>query len=305
MTMKNILIYPVIFISGLILFSCDKPAPTELISDTPDNFEVEILTKDLDDNYTTTGADTSGITQDLTGITNLISVSGIKFTSGNKTSNISLAQAMFFDKSKPVRYSNGRILAYQTVTPGVIKFNSIEARKVPYEIKYWDMRQPKVAHLGEKYILVNYFFGFPDQFYYNYDASVSFEFIPDLGQGNNVSANIPTPAEITGRVILNGSRVNNDIAASLEWNGTGLRRISVIVGVTRNGQQNSIPVYKIKTADDGRLTIPKRFFSGLPLQELDKITITFVRSIENYHRSGENELLVSSQSIHSIQIDIP
>jgi len=303
--MKNILTYLVIFITGLLLFSCDKPAPTELVSDSPDDFEVEILTKDLDDNYTTSGADTSGITQDITGIANLISVSGIKFTHGNKTNHISLAQAMFFDKSKPVRYSNGRILAYKTITPGVIRFNGIEARRVPYEIKYWDMKQPKVALLGEKYTLVNYFFSFPDSFFYNYNASVSFEFVPDSGQGNNVSANISTPPEITGRVIINGSRSNRNIEAALEWNGTGVRKITLIVGVTRNGHQNSIPIYKIKTADDGQLTIPKSFFSGLPLNELDKITITFVRSIENYHNSGESEILVSSQSIHSIQIDIP
>jgi hypothetical protein len=303
--MKNILTYFVIFITGLLLFSCDKPAPTELINDVPDELEVEILTKDLDDNYTTSGADTSGITQDITGIANLISVSGIKITHANKTNHISLAQAMFFDKSRPVRYSNQRILAYKTITPGVIRFNGIEARRVPYEIKYWDMKQPKVALLGEKYLLVNYFFGFPDQFFYNYNASVSFEFVPDSGQGNNVSVNISTPPEITGRVILNGSRSNRNIEAALEWNGTGVRRITLIVGVTRNGQQNSIPIYKIKTADDGQLTIPKRFFNGLPLNELDKITITFVRSIENYHNSGVNQLLVSSQSIHSILIDIP
>ncbi len=303
--MKNILTYFVIFITGLLLFSCDKPAPTELVNDVPDELEVEILTKDLDDNYTTSGADTSGITQDITGIANLISVSGIKITHANKTNHISLAQAMFFDKSRPVRYSNQRILAYKTITPGVIRFNGIEARRVPYEIKYWDMKQPKVALLGEKYLLVNYFFGFPDQFFYNYNASVSFEFVPDSGQGNNVSANISTPPEITGRVILNGSRSNRNIEAALEWNGTGVRRITLIVGVTRNGQQNSIPIYKIKTADDGQLTIPKRFFNGLPLNELDKITITFVRSIENYHNSGVNQLLVSSQSIHSILIDIP
>ncbi len=125
--MKKILTYLLISISALILFSCDKPAPTQLIDDTNNELEVELLNKDLDNPYSS-GTDTSGITQDLTGITNLISVSGIKITTENRTSEFSLAQAMFFDKIKPIQYSDGRILAYETTTPGIIKFNGLEAR---------------------------------------------------------------------------------------------------------------------------------------------------------------------------------
>ena len=79
----------------------------------------------------------------------------------------------------------------------------------------------------------------------------------------------------------------------------------MIVGVIKKGQINSIPIYKIRTGDDGRLRIPKRFFSELPLGNLEKIVFTFVRSFEKLHRNGNNELFVSSQSIHSIVIDIP
>ena len=135
--MKKILIYLLIFVSGFILFSCDKPAPTQLVDDTNNELEVELLNKNLDDQYINSGADTSGIIQDLTGITNLISVSGIKITNNkNETLKSSLAQAMFFDKSKPIRYSDGRILAFETVTPGMIKFNGLEARLDTFKIKY-------------------------------------------------------------------------------------------------------------------------------------------------------------------------
>lgn len=303
--MKNILTYLVLLLTGLILFSCDKPAPTELVDDLSNDFEVEFLTKDLNDNYITSGTDTSGITQDLTGITNLISVSGIKFTRKTRTDYISLAQTMFFDKSKPVKYSNGRILAYETIIPGIIKFNGLEARIVPYEIRFRDMGIPKVAVLGEKYVLYNIWQGIPDQFFYNYNSHIGFEFQPNTGQGNHINFNIQTPPEITGKVILDGSRKNRNIEAILVWNGEGHKRISVIVGVIKQGQINSIPIYKIRTRDDGRLRIPKRFFSELPLGDLEKVVFTFVRSFENLHSSGNNELFVSSQSIHSIVIDIP
>ncbi len=203
--MKKLLTYLIISASVFILVSCDKPAPTQLIDDTNDELEVELLNKDLDNPYYTSGADTSGITQDLTGVTNLISVSGIKITTENRTNEFSLAQAMFFDKSKPIRYSNGRLLAYQTITPGTIKFNGLEAQIDPYKIRYRDDGIPKVTLVGNKYLLYNIFGGFPDPFYFNYNSNVSFEFDPFL-PGENISFNIPTPSEINGNVILEGSK---------------------------------------------------------------------------------------------------
>ncbi|NNL19698.1 MAG: hypothetical protein HKO83_00025 [Ignavibacteriaceae bacterium] len=117
--------------------------------------------------------------------------------------------------------------------------------------------------------------------------------------------NIATPHEINGNVIINGRKQNRNIEAILEWNGKGQKRISVIVGVIKQGQINSIPIYRIRTRDDGRLRIPKRFFSELPFGELEKVVFTFVRIFESFHQNGNNELFVSSQSIHSIVIDIP
>ena len=303
--MKNILTYLVLLITGFILFRCDKPAPTELVDDLENDFEIEFLTKDLNDNYVNGGTDTSGITQDLTGITNLISVSGIKLTRDNKTNRLSLAQAMFFDKSKPVENSSGMIIAYKTIIPGIIRFNGLETRIVPYEIRFRDMGVLKVVLLGEKYVLYNLWQGFPDQFVYNYNSSINFEFQPNIGQGTTSNFDIPTPHEINGNIILNGTKSNRDIEAILEWNGKGFNRISMIVGVIKQGQINSIPIYRIRTRDDGRLRIPKRLFSELPFGDLEKLVFTFVRSIEKLHRNGTNELFVSSQSIHSIVINIP
>jgi hypothetical protein len=302
--MKKLLTYLIISASVFILVSCDKPAPTQLIDDTTDEFEVELLNKDLEGEYYSSGADTSGITQDITGITNLISVSGIKITTENRTSIFSLAQAMFFDKSKPIRYSNGRLLAYKTIIPGTIKFNGTEAHIVPYRIKYREEGTPKDTLIGFKYLLYNIFGGFPDPFYFNYNSNVSFEFDPIL-PGNNISFNIPTPNQINGIISLTGNKSNKNLEATLNWNGMGEKRISVVVGLIRPGQLQSIPVYKMKTPDDGELKIPGRYINQLPLDRFEKIVFTFIRSFEGYHENGNNDLLVSSQSIHSIVIDIP
>ena len=302
--MKKILIYSFISASIFIFFSCDKPAPTQLVDDTNNELEIELLNKDLDDQFVTSGSDTSGITQDLTGITNLISVSGIKITNKVRTSYLSLAQAMFFDKSKPIKYSDGRILAYETFTPGTIKFNGLEARLDSFIIKYRDMGIPKIVTIGQKYVLYNLLLGIPDPFYFNYQSNVSFQFHP-FGPGESVSFNIPTPPEITGKIVLTGRRIEKNLEAVLRWNPSSSSRISIIVGLIRPNQLSSIPVYRMKTPDDGELRIPARYLNQLPLERFEKIVFTFVRSYEGYHTNGNNNLLASSQSIHSIVIDIP
>ena len=302
--MKKILTYLMISVSVFILVSCDKPAPTHLIDDTTDEFEVELLNKDLDDQYYTSGADTSGITQDLTGISNIISVSGIKITAENRTREFSLAQAMFFNKSQPINYSDGRLLAFKTITPGTINFNGTEANIVSYRIKFRDMGVQNDTLVGNKYLLYNIFGGFPDPFYFSYNSSVSFEFVPS-GGGNNVSFNIVTPHEIDGNVTLTGNKISKNMEVLLNWNSVGIKRVSIIIGLIKAGQLSSIPVYRMRTTDDGELSIPGRYFNQLPLENFEKIVFTFIRSYEGYHGNGNNDLFVSSQSIHSIVIDIP
>jgi len=302
--MKNILTYLLISASAFVFYSCDKPAPTELFDDSENEFEIELLNKDFDNHYFTSGSDTSGITQDITRLTNLISVSGIKITSANRTTEFSLAQAIFFKRSEPIKYQNGRLLAYKTATPGTIKFNSVEARIVPYRIKYRDNGAPKDTLVGNKYLLYNIFGGFPDPFYFNYNSNVSFEFDPFL-PGEDISFNIPTPHQINGFVDLKGSKLSKNLEAALNWNATGPGKVSVVIGLMRPGQQQSIPVYKFKAPDNGKLNIPGRYLNQLPLDRFEKIVFTFVRSFEGYHGNVNNDLLVSSQSIHSIVIDIP
>jgi len=302
--MKKILTYLIIPATVFLIVSCDKPAPTQLVDDTDNNYEVELLNKNIDDQYFSSGSDTSGITQDLTGITNLVSVSGIKITDKIRTREFSLAQAMFFDKSKPIKYSDGRLLSYQTITPGIIKINGTEANIVPYSIRFRDKGIPRDTLIGNKYLLYNLFGGWPDPFYYSYSSSVSCEFTPFIG-GNTIDFNIFTPQEITGTVTFTGSRQDKNLEVILNWNSTGRGKVSVIIGLMRPNQLSSIPVYKIRTRDNGQLRFPGRYLNQLPLQNFEKIVFTFVRSNEAYYGSGNNVLLTSAQSIHSIVIEIP
>ena len=72
-----------------------------------------------------------------------------------------------------------------------------------------------------------------------------------------------------------------------------------------HGHFFSIPVYKIRTPDDGEFFVPDRLLNKLPLNRFSKIVFTFVRLKEKIEGKQNNLLLISAQSIHSIVLDIP
>ena len=299
--MKNLLTITALFLSLLLISGCDKPAPTELFDDSSED-EYEVLNKNLDDQYYNSGVDTSGLGQDLRGLTNIISLSGIKITNNNETFNLSLAQAIFFDRSKPIYYSNGELLAYQTVTPGIIKFDNHFARTDSFRIRYRDKGATRNIVLGKKYILYSGIGGWLDPFRFRYNSSILFEFNPILFP--LITFDIRTPREINGNVIMQGSRSSGDLQAILSWNALHDKRVTIVLGVIKHGHIFTIPVYRIRTNDDGNLVVPKQFLNELPLERFSKLVFTFIRSLENYKDDGNNRLLVSAQSIHSIVIDI-
>ena len=134
--MKKLLTYLFIVSVGLFLFGCDKPAPTELIDDT-DPAEYEILGKDINDEFYSNGFDTTGVTQDLRELPNLIALSGIKVTyvHGN-TDEFSFAQSIFFDRTKKIFSPGGRFLGFKSVIPGIVSFDNKIARIVPLIVRY-------------------------------------------------------------------------------------------------------------------------------------------------------------------------
>jgi len=303
--MKNFIINTTLIIIAVIIYGCDKPAPTELINDVSDGeqLEYEILTNDLNEHYISRGTDTSGIMQDFKGLRNLISVSGIKITNQNHTVEFCLAQGFFFDWTQPVYYSNERLLGYKTIIPGIMKFDNNLARIDTYEVRFRDRGEFQDTILGNKFILYRSKSGNGDPFWFEYGSPVSFEFQPFSGEP--VTFDIPTLKDITGTVQLRGNSSDKNLEAVLEWNETEGKRVWLVLGVIRPGQMSSLPVYRFGVKDRNKLIIPKRFFNELQLQNFNKLVFTFIRSIEKMERHGEINLFVSSQNIHSIVIDIP
>ncbi len=289
---------------GLFLFGCDKPAPTEFFNDSSEA-EYEILSKDINNEYYSNGFDTTGVTQDITGLANIIALSGIKVTGINdQTDRFSFAQTIFFDKSKPILYSDGRLLAYETITPGIIKFDNITARKVLFRIRYRDNGVLRDTLLGKKYVLYSGRHGGMDQFHYRYDSFINFKF--HLVPGSDTEFNIPTPEEITGTVNIMGKRAAGNLRALLRWNKVGNKKIIIVIGARLRDRQIIMPLYRVRTKDDGELLMPARFIYKIPLERFDRLVFTFIRRFEHFEQVNDNnDLYISSQSIHSIVVNIP
>ncbi|MCH7774768.1 MAG: hypothetical protein IH784_10245 [Bacteroidetes bacterium] len=301
--MKNLLTYLFIASVGLFLFGCDKPAPTELIDDT-ELAEYEILGKDINDEFYSNGFDTTGITQDLQQLPNLIAISGIKATDihGN-TDEFSFAQSIFFDRTKEIFSPGGRFLGFRSIIPGIVSFDNRIARVVPFHIRYRDGDVLRDTTLGNKYILFSGRRGDIDDFHYRHNSLMNFRI--NIFGGEQVSFDIPTPIEITGNIDILGSRSHDDLRALLHWNRGNTHDITIVIGARLRDKHIIMPLYRVKTRDDGRLLIPPRFINEIPFQHFDRIVFTFIRRFENTIDTNGGDLRVSSQSIHSIIVNLP
>jgi hypothetical protein len=301
--MKNLLTYLFIASVGLFLFGCDKPAPTELIDDT-DPAEYEILGKDINDEFYSSGFDTTGITQDLQQLPNLIALSGIKVTDiyGNMD-EFSFAQSIFFNRSQKIFSPSGRFLGYRSVIPGIVRFDNKTARIVPFHIRYRENDTLRDTTLGNKYVLFSGRGGIGDDFHYRHNSQMNFHI--NIFFGEEVSFDIPTPREITGNVEILGSRNHDNLRALLQWTRGNTQDITIVIGARLRNKNIVMPLYSVKTRDDGRLLIPPRFINQIPFQHFDRIVFTFIRRFENTIATNGDNLRVSSQSIHSIIVNLP
>jgi hypothetical protein len=286
-----------------ILYSCDKPSPTELVDGSiqDDNIEVEVIAKDTEDEFYSNGFDTSGVSQNQ--INSIISITGGKITSLGQTEKYSIAQTIIYDKSNPVYNSLGRLIGYKTITPGTIRFNNLLTRLVDFRIKYRDAGQILDTLLGKKYVLYKGRGFFQDTFEFPYNSQVSFSFNPLIG--NTVNFNVPTPVEVTGIVRIEGNRVQKNLKAILEWNGANNPYFSIIIGAGKRNSREVFPLYRIKTSDDGRLVIPSKLLMYISRDRFDRLSFTFIRSFDNRENLNEYNVFVSSQSIHTIYIALP
>jgi len=282
---------------------CDKPAPTELVQEE-DPLEVEIITEDTEDELYSSGYDSTGFVYNPSrGFANIITVSGIKTSYKNSTFSTSHAQAIFFDKSLQVLSPDGRLIGYNTRILGNVDFNTKRAKLREFRIWFKDRRTGNIKDtlLGYRHVLHRKPLIFDDDFNFQYNSSVNFDFDPVIG--NSVHFNIPTPSEINGLVRF--ERHGNNLTGTITWNAAHSEKFEIIIGGSHRGTGKIFPLYRLKTRDDGRLEIPRSLLNHIPLNRFERFVFSIIRKKEFHIENNDNDLFILSQSIHSLVVDIP
>jgi hypothetical protein len=287
----------IIFLTGIYL-GCNNPQPTSLVEDE-DPLEIEVINKNPTE-PTSFGVDSTGLRENPARFTNVITVAGIKQTFQGISFKSSFAQAVFFDKTKPLFGLNDKLIGYKTLTPGNIFFDNQRAQLREFRIRY---RTTRDTSLGFRYILHKRA-GFGDPFDFEYNSSINFRFVPDVSPSNSISFDIATPPEIFLNYRLAGKKSNKDLNLLLEWNAGFVKNFEILISIIDEPRNIVFPLYKIKTADDGKFKMPKKLLEELAIR-FDKVAFTLTRKFEKQQGNGISELFVVSQSINSISVDIP
>ena len=294
--MKSLIKYfLLLFLIGSFL-GCNNPQPTALIEDD-DPIEIEVLTKNPAE-PTSFGIDSTGLNDHPARFTNVITVAGIKQTIRGISFKSSFAQAAFFDKTKPVFGLNGKLIGYSTLTPGNVFFSNQKAERRQFRIRYG---VNKDTSLGLRYVLHRRGI-LGDPFNFDFNSNINFRFVPDISSA--VSFDIATPPEIFLNYRLAGSKSNKNLNLLLEWNAGNVKNFEILISIIDDPRNIVFPLYKIKTADDGKFAMPKKLLEELAAR-FDKLEFTLTRKFEKQQGTGIAELIVVSQSINSISVDIP
>ncbi|NWF50174.1 MAG: hypothetical protein HXY49_06505 [Ignavibacteriaceae bacterium] len=298
---SKLLIIVLISAAALLIGGCDKPAPTELIDDqsVQELVEVEVLSKEIEDEYYSNGFDTTGITQDIRNFTGLISLTGTRLTIKNFDIETSTAFGIFLDRTKPIRNSENEIIGFQSFIPGQLQINNHIARIAPFIIRFRDQGINRDTTLGNHYILFRGK-GFGDPFVFNYNSSIEVQFNPQ--PGNQKQFTIQTPTQVIGNINL--SKKENKLNAVLQWNAANSREFEIILGAKKKGKRNVFPLFRIRTRDDGLLRIPPNLLNSISTQNFDAIVFSLIRRVSKNEPEGIQNLTVISQSIHTIIFDL-
>jgi hypothetical protein len=300
--MKKYLLYLTIF-AALLIVRCDKPGPTELVSD--ETFEVEVLGKDLENEFYSNGYDTSGVPSDYLEYSSYVAVSGIKKSYRGKTDRISSAQAFIFDKSRPFYSASNILIGYYTIIPGIISFNDTPARITNYRIKFRENGLVIDTVLGKKYELFN-LNNRPllDNFNFQYNSAIQMTYKEFLSTTTS-SIDIITPRELTGNIKIIRNENSNNFDLEVRWDGDLSSNFYLIVGGIRISGEQPFPFYKIKTNDDGVIVIPASLLKNIPRDKFNRIAVTLVRKYQKFADVKNGNLFIVSQSIHTIIADLP
>jgi hypothetical protein len=304
---KRTVEYIIISILVIIHYSCQKPSPTELVSNNSmpqDNVTVSIVQNEPNTFEYSNGYDSTGIISPEPKYTSLITVSSVTTSNKSTTANSYLARAIFYDKTKPINLVSGRTIGFGTRNMGIVQFGNHFARLTPLLMK--------IKHAARDSVIGNYYLlyrknNFGDPFEFDFNSKIDFR-LKIMGNPA-IYFQIPTPVEISGIIESSGSITQGNLKYTLKWNGINDGKIDIIIGGIMKGHNKAevSPYLNLRTEDDGDLKLPVSLLKNFPFNQFDRIVFTFIRKkvVDKFTNSTLEDNYIAAYSIHNIQMDIP
>lgn len=294
----------IIIVLALIKFGCTEPAPTEIyVPEVPSDAQVdiEVLSPEPDLYVYQNGYDSIGYVTPTPTNKAIINLSGIRNTYKYFTVKRTSAFALFIDENVKAETPDGRTIGYLSRLIGKVNFNDVNAIPLPRRVRYKLDGAVVDTLLG----WVHYYAqknGTSSLFPFPYNSSIKFKLDPILG--DDIIFDIPTPEEIVGQVLVNGTVRNNNLKISLRWNSINEGNIVLVVGGMNRNDISPFPLYRIRVSDTGEVAIPRSLLTTFPSDRFKQMVISFVRQKFVGNPTTEDQIIVA-QSIHNIKIDVP
>ncbi|GAB6281303.1 MAG: hypothetical protein STSR0008_00420 [Ignavibacterium sp.] len=306
MIIKKI-IKPILYISLLFLLSCENPVPVDLVNSSQqseDDLEIEVLSTNPDDETNSSDVDTTGYNNSTFDYQGEIFLSKNIINYQSTTTESNFAQTILFDKSNPIRNWNNRIIGYRSRNLLNIRFNNLSAREVPYIIKMNIDGKIVDSVVGKKYILFHKSnFIYSDSIDFDFGSLVNVELIHSLGR--RFSRDLLMPEKILGNIKIN-TLTNTEYKTVLEWNGLNKDKIQIIIGAyTKTIIPILIPLYRLKTKDDGNLILPKNIIESIPKDKFGRLAFIFIRQNNELINFNGEQIFSRTQSTNTHIINIP
>lgn len=299
--MKRIILNSLIVLT-FIFNGCDKPLPTQIkIPDGTDNdIELfEVISPIIDESSIVTGLDSTGYILRPGNFDNEIFVSKNIVSEGNISFTFDYGQAIFFDKSKPVMNRNGKLICFHSKEMGNVKFKNFHARKIPMvlriktEIGFIDSTLGPMFVVGGKR-------NNQSEFQINYNETFDIETRRQM-QSLPIHFDVTIPEQKILTASWNRNSSNRDII--LNWNNYGSGSVEIILGVILRPGSGHVPVYRIKTRDDGTFIVKNEWISNLLRFTFEKFTLTLIKRNESSKDSDLGKTIITAQTTFTIVID--
>lgn len=300
-------IKPLLFISILFFASCENPVPVDLIDSSQQSdkdLQIEVLSTNPDDETNSSDVDTTGYNNSNFDYQGEIFLSKNIINYQSTTIESNFAQTILFDKTNPIRNRNNRIIGYRSRNLLNVRYNNHNAREVPYTIKMNQGGNIVDSLLGKKYILFyKSNFIYSDSINFEFGSLVNVELVHSPMR--RFSQNLLMPEKILGNIKIN--RINDtEYKTILEWNGLNKDNIQIVIGAyTKTLIPILIPLYRLKTIDDGSLLIPDNLIESIPKDKFGRLAFIFMRQNNGIINFNGDQIFYLTQSTNTHIINIP